>query len=222
MELIINLGIITAVLLSGVRIIQDTQRAVIFRFGRFYAVKGPGIYWLYPFFERQKQVDIRTKTIELRQQTMLTKDNISIKVKAVLWYKIIDPKDAVTKVCDYNMAVYQYSRTAVRNTMSSFLLDELMKNRTDINEILRVNIQIAANPWGVQIELLEIKEVEIPDELQKILAQETKTRRENIEKEVRREAEAKSTKTSHLLKELERLPIAPKSKRALLTSDHWY
>jgi len=222
MELIINLGIITAVILSGVRIIQDNQRAVIYRFGRFYAVKGPGIYWLYPFFERQKHVDIRTKTIELKQQTMLTKDNISIKVKAVLWYKIIDPKNAVTKVFDYNMAVYQYSRTAVRNTMSSFVLNELIKNRANINEILRINIQIAAEPWGVQIELLEIKELEIPEELQKSLALEAKTKTEHTERELRREAESKSSKTNHLLKELERLPSVPKSKRALLTSDHWY
>lgn len=222
MELIINLGIITAVFLSGVRIIQDNQRAVIYRFGRFNTVKGPGIYWLFPFFERQKQVDIRTKTIELRQQTVLTKDSISIKVKTVLWYKIIDPKNAVTKVFDYNMAVYQYARTAVRNTMSSFVLDDLINNRANINEILRVNIQIAADAWGVQIELLEIKEVEIPEELQKALALDSKIRRDNSEREHWRESESKSNKTNHLLKELERLPAGPKSKRLVLTSDHWY
>ena len=110
MELIINLIIVAAVLLSGVRITQDTQRGVLFRFGRFHSVKGPGIYWLIPFFDKQKQIDIRTKTIELRQQVTITKDNINVKVKAVLWYKIVDPQNAVTKVFDYNLAVYQYSR----------------------------------------------------------------------------------------------------------------
>lgn len=222
MELIINFGIISAVLLSGIRIIQDNQRAVFYRFGKFNEVKGPGIYWLFPFFERQKQVDIRTKTIELKQQTMLTKDSVSIKVKAVLWYKIVDPKNAVTKIFDYNMAVYQYSRTTVRNTLSSFILEDLVKNRENVNEIMRANIQLAAEPWGVEIELLEIKEVEIPAELEKAFALDSKTRRENSEKEHRRESDSKLTKTNHILKELERLPMAPKSKRALLTSDHWY
>ena len=145
MELIINLSIVAAVLLSGVRIIQDTQRGVLYRFGRFHSVKGPGVYWIFPFLERQKPIDIRTKTIELRQQTTLTKDNISIKVKAVLWYKIVDPQNAVTKVFDYNVAVYQYSRTTVRNTMSLFTLDELVSKRVKIDEQLRDNIQEAAN-----------------------------------------------------------------------------
>ncbi len=222
MELLINLGIISAVFLSGVRITQENQRAVIYRLGRYYSVKGPGIYWLFPFIEKQKQVDIRTKTIELREQTLLTKDNVNIKVKAILWYKITEPKDAITKITDYNMAVYQYSRTSIRNIMSLYMLDEIIKNKAHINERLRLSIQTAANPWGIQIELLEIKELEIPLEFQKELASEAKTLKEDIEKRLKKETELKPNKTNQILNELDRPSSEGKHKRTTLTSDHWY
>jgi len=222
MGLLINLGIVTAVLLSGVRIIQDNQRVVVYRFGKFRAVKGPGIYWLFPFFERQKHVDIRTKTIELRQQAIFTKDGISIKVKAVLWYKIVEPKNAITKVFDYNMAVYQYSRTAIRNAIGTFMLDEVLMNRAGINESLRLNIQHAAEPWGVLIELLDVKEIEIPEELQKTWTINSISQQTKKDNDMRRELKPKTGRSNYLLKEMERLPATPKVKRELLTSDHWY
>jgi len=222
MELIINLCIVAAVLLSGVRIILDTQRGVLYRFGRFHSVREPGVYWIFPFLEKQKPIDIRTKTIELRQQITLTKDNVSIKVKAVLWYKIVNPQNAVTKVIDYNMAVYQYSRTTLRNTISLFSLDELLSKKVAVNEQLREDIQKVAHVWGVKIELLEIKEVEIPVEVEKAMAVETQYLRENFIKQEKAEAEAKAARSNFLNREFERLPAASKSKRACLTSEHWY
>ena len=109
------IGIIIVVLLSGLRIAQEYQRAIVFRLGRFQSIKGPGLYWLIPLLERQQKVDIRTKTVDLEQQETITKDSVTIKVNAVLWFKITNPEDAIIKVADYNKAVYQFSVTALRN-----------------------------------------------------------------------------------------------------------
>ncbi|MEI8084657.1 MAG: SPFH domain-containing protein [Paludibacter sp.] len=222
MELIINLIIVAAVLLSGVRITQDTQRGVLFRFGRFHSVKGPGIYWLIPFFDKQKQIDIRTKTIELRQQVTITKDNINVKVKAVLWYKIVDPQNAVTKVFDYNLAVYQYSRRTVHNTMSLFNLDELVSNRVAINEQLREDIQNVAQNWGVKVELLEIKEIEILEAVEKAKALESHTHSDFLAKQEKAEVEAEAARSNYLAMELEKMSAANKSKCVSFSSEHWY
>ena len=97
--------IILAVFLSGLRIAQEYQRAIVFRLGRFQSVKGPGLYWIIPLIERQQKVDIRTKTVDLEQQETITKDSVTIKVNAVLWFKIINPENAIIKVADYNKAV---------------------------------------------------------------------------------------------------------------------
>jgi regulator of protease activity HflC (stomatin/prohibitin superfamily) len=94
------IGIVVLILFSGFRIAQEYQRAIVFRLGRFRSVKGPGLYWIIPFIERQQRVDIRTKTVDLEQQETITKDSVTIKVNAVLWFKIIDPKDAIIKVAD--------------------------------------------------------------------------------------------------------------------------
>lgn len=220
MELIVNLLIFSAIFLSGVRVIQDNQRAVLYRFGKFRSIQEPGIYWILPFLERQKHVDVRTKTIELKQQVTHTKDNVPVKVKAVLWYKITDPKTAVTKVHDYNLAVYQYSRTTVRNTISLFSIDDLLTKREMINELLRMNIQCAARQWGVQIELLEIKELEIPDELERTMAREAQAARESKAKQIRMEAEV--IKTNIDVKQFENQLISSKSKRVQMSSEHWY
>src|ERR1700709_326409 len=102
MTALIILAVIVLILLSGFKIAQEYQRGVVFRLGRFQSVKGPGLYWLIPFIERQQRVDIRTKTVDLEQQETITKDSVTIKVNAVLWFKIINPESAIIKVADYN------------------------------------------------------------------------------------------------------------------------
>jgi regulator of protease activity HflC (stomatin/prohibitin superfamily) len=102
-------------LLSGIRIAQEYQRAIVFRLGRFSRISGPGLYWLIPFVEWQQKVDIRTKTVDLEQQETITKDSVTIKVNAVLWYRIVNPESSIIKVGDYNKAVYQFSVSALRN-----------------------------------------------------------------------------------------------------------
>lgn len=117
---------IVILLLSGLRIAQEYQRSVVFRLGRFKEIKGPGLYWIIPIIDSQQRVDMRTRTVDLEQQETITKDSVTIKVNAVLWFKITNPEDAIIKVADYNKAVYQFSVTALRNIIGQHTLDEVL------------------------------------------------------------------------------------------------
>ncbi len=112
-----------AIFLSGLRIAQEYQRAIIFRLGRFQGIKGPGLYWLIPLIETQQKVDIRTQTVDLEQQETITKDSVTIKVNAVLWYMIVNPENSIVKVANYNLAVYQFAVSALRNIIGQHSLD---------------------------------------------------------------------------------------------------
>jgi regulator of protease activity HflC (stomatin/prohibitin superfamily) len=130
---VIGLGILTLLLLSGIRIAQEYERAIVFRLGRYRGIKGPGIYWLIPFFEWQQKIDNRTRTVDLERQETITKDSVTIKVNAVLWFRVVEPSSAILKVANYREAVYQFSVTALRNIIGQHLLDEVLKEREVIN-----------------------------------------------------------------------------------------
>lgn len=121
------------VIASGIRIAQEYQRAVVFRLGRFTGIKGPGIYYLIPLIDRQQKVDTRTATVNLEQQETITKDSVTIKVNAVLWFRIVEASKAILEVVNYQQAVYQFSVTALRNIIGQHSLDEVLKSREQIN-----------------------------------------------------------------------------------------
>jgi len=129
--------LVLIIILLGLRIAQEYERAIVFRLGRFQAVKGPGLYWIIPFIERQQKVDIRTKTVDLEQQETITKDSVTIKVNAVLWFRIVNPQSSIIKVADYNKAVYQFSVSALRNIIGQHSLDEVLREREQINANLQ-------------------------------------------------------------------------------------
>jgi len=118
--------------ISGLRVAQEYQRAIVFRLGRFQDIKGPGLYWLIPILDSQQKIDIRTQTVNLEQQETITKDSVTIKVNAVLWFKIVNPKDSIIQVANYNNAVYQFSVTALRNIIGQHSLDEVLRDRERI------------------------------------------------------------------------------------------
>ena len=146
------IGIIIVILLSGLRIAQEYERSVIFRLWRFQSIKGPGLYWIIPLIEMQQRVDIRTKTVDLEQQETITKDSVTIKVNAVLWFKIVNPEGAIIRVADYNKAVYQFSVTALRNIIGQHTLDEVLREREQINTTLQKIVDSTTEPWGIKIE----------------------------------------------------------------------
>ena len=149
---ILVLAIIVVILLSKLRIAKEYQRAVVFRLRRFQSIKGPGLYWIIPFIDRR--VDIRTKTVDLEQQETITKDSVTIKVNAVLWFKITNPEDAIIKVADYNKAVYQFSVTALRNIIGQHSLDEVLREREQINGTLQKIVDTPTEPWGLKLKWL--------------------------------------------------------------------
>lgn len=212
-------GLIIVLILSGIRIAQEYQRAIVFRLGRFQSVKGPGIYWL-PLIERQQKVDIRTRTVTLEQQETITKDSVTIKVNAVLWYQVIDPKNAIIKVADYNKAVYQFAVSALRNIIGQHSLDEVLKEREQINDKLQQIVDRTTEPWGVKIEMVEMKDVEIPEGMQRAMAREAEAIREKRARIVKAEAELDaSIKLTAGAKEMEGSPIALELRRMQMLSE---
>lgn len=208
------------ILLSGIKIAQEYQRGIVFRLGRFQSIKGPGIYWLIPFIEKQQKVDIRTKTVDLEQQETITKDSVTIKVNAVLWYRIISPEEAIIKIGDYNRAVYQFSVTSLRNIIGQNTLDQVLQNRESINEKLQNNVDSVTEPWGVKIEMVEMKDVEIPEAMQRAMAREAEAIREKRARIVKAEAELEaSIKLTQGAKEMEGSPIALELRRMQMLSE---
>ncbi len=220
MTLYTIIGIIVLILLSGFKIAQEYQRSIVFRLGRFQSVRGPGLYWLIPFFERQQKVDIRTKTVDLEQQETITKDSVTIKVNAVLWFKIINPENAIIKVADYNKAVYQFSVTALRNIIGQHSLDEVLREREQINATLQKIVDTTTEPWGIKIEMVEMKDVEIPEAMQRAMAREAEAIREKRARIVKAEAELEaSIKLTQGAKEMEGSPIALELRRMQMLSE---
>jgi regulator of protease activity HflC (stomatin/prohibitin superfamily) len=212
--------VILLIFFSGFRIAQEYQRAIVFRLGRFKSIKGPGLYWLIPLIETQQRVDIRTKTVDLEQQETITKDSVTIKVNAVLWFKIINPKDAIINVADYNKAVYQFSVTALRNIIGQHSLDEVLREREQINATLQKIVDSATEPWGIKIEMVEMKDVEIPEAMQRAMAREAEAIREKRARIVKAEAELEaSIKLTQGAKEMEKSPIALELRRMQMLSE---
>ncbi|MEN9994517.1 MAG: hypothetical protein RL762_1174 [Bacteroidota bacterium] len=211
---------LAAIFLSGLRIAQEYQRAIVFRLGRFQAVKGPGLYWLIPLIETQQKVDIRTQTVDLEQQETITKDSVTIKVNAVLWYMIVNPENSIVKVANYNLAVYQFAVSALRNIIGQHSLDEVLREREKINGTLQKIVDQTTEPWGVKIQMVEMKDVEIPEGMQRAMAREAEAIREKRARIVKAEAELESSiKLTQGAKEMENSPIALELRRMQMLSE---
>lgn len=192
----------------------------MFRLGRFQSIKGPGLYWIVPLIDTQQRVDIRTRTVDLEQQETITKDSVTIKVNAVLWFKITSPEDAIIKVADYSKAVYQFSVTALRNIIGQHTLDEVLREREQINSTLQQMVDTATDPWGIKIEMVEMKDVEIPEAMQRAMAREAEAMREKRARIVKAEAELEaSIKLTQGAKEMEGSPIALELRRMQMLSE---
>lgn len=209
-----------AFLLSGIRIAQEYQRAIVFRLGRFTGIRGPGIYWIIPVIERQRTVDIRTRTVDLEQQETITKDSVTIKVNAVLWFSVVDPGKAILKVANYDLAVYQFAVTSLRNIIGQHLLDEVLRDREGINSTLQKMVDSATEPWGIRIEMVEMKDVEIPEGMQRAMAREAEAIREKRARIIKAEAELEaSVKLTQGAEQMAKTPIALELRRLQMLSE---
>ncbi|HEY5467622.1 MAG TPA: slipin family protein [Coriobacteriia bacterium] len=180
--------------ISGLRVANEYERAVVFRLGRLMGTRGPGLYWLIPFgIETQRKVDLRTMTVDMESQESITKDSVTVKVNAVVWLKIIDPVKSVVSVANYYAASYQVALTSLRNIIGQHVLDEVLKERDKINESLQLVVDQATEPWGVKVEMVEMKDVEIPISMQRAMAQEAQAMREKRARIIKAEAELESS-----------------------------
>ncbi|RSK29590.1 slipin family protein [Hymenobacter metallilatus] len=218
--LFVLLGIGLILLFMGLCIAQEYERAIVFRLGRYAGRRGPGLYWIIPFIERRTTVDIRTKTVDLEQQETITKDSVTIKVNAVLWFRVVNPEDAIIKVANFNQAVYQLSVTALRNIIGQHQLDEVLKERQQINATLQQLVDAATETWGVKIEMVEIKDVEIPESMQRAMAREAEAIREKRARIIKAEAELEaSLKLTQGAKQMESSPMALELRRMQMLSE---
>ena len=181
--------IVVGIGLSGIRIAQEYQRAVVFRLGRYKSIRGPGLYYNVPLIEWQRLIDMRTVTVGVEPQETITKDSVTVKVNAVLWYRTTEPAKAVLEVADYRAAVYQLALTSLRNIIGQHDLDEVLKERDKINDKLRTILDKDTDPWGVLIEMVEMKDVEIPQAMQRAMAREAEAIREKRARIIKADAE---------------------------------
>lgn len=208
------------ILVSGIRIAQEYQRGVVFRLGRYRATRGPGLYWNIPLLEWQRRIDIRTVTVDVERQETVTKDSVTIKVNAVLWFRINEPAKAVIAVADYRAAVYQITLTSLRNIIGQHALDEVLKERDKINETLGKIVDVATAPWGIKVEMVEMKDVEIPEAMQRAMAREAEAIREKRARIIKAEAEFEaSEKLSQAARAMMKNPLALELRRMQMISE---
>ncbi len=217
------LGAIAALLFfgaSGLKLDREYQRGVIFRLGRIKSVKGPGMYWIMPIMDQKAQLDIRTKTVSIEPQETVTADSVTIKVNAVLYYRILDPSKAINKVENYELAVYQAALTTLRNVVGQNILDDVLQNRDKINIKVQEIVDEITEPWGVVVERVEMKDVEIPLAMQRAMAKEAEAIREKRARIIKAAAEQEaSVQLAAAAQNIDENPIALELRRLQMLTE---
>jgi regulator of protease activity HflC (stomatin/prohibitin superfamily) len=181
--------LIAAALIRSIRIANQYERAVVFRLGKFNRTAGPGLYIVWLFIEWQTKLDLRTVTAAVEQQEGITRDIVPIKVDAVVWYRIVDPEHAIMQVRGVANAVEQVSLTALRTVLGQHTLDDILKAQDTISDLMKKSIDTITEPWGVMVERVQMKNVEIPPTMQRAMAQEAEALREKRARLIKAEAE---------------------------------
>ncbi|NOZ05742.1 MAG: slipin family protein [Chloroflexi bacterium] len=174
---------------SAIKIVQEYERGVIFRLGRLVGAKGPGVFFMIPMVDRMIKVDLRVITLDVPSQEAITKDNVTVKVNAVAYYRILVPEDAIVQVEDYRRATFQIAQTTLRSVLGQSDLDELLSHREKINRKLQQIIDEQTEPWGIKVSLVEVKDVELPSSMQRAMARQAEAEREKRAKIIHAEGE---------------------------------
>ena len=189
-EIPIFLGVAVLVILSSaIKVLSEWERGVVLRFGRFVDVRGPGLIFLVPFIEKIIKADIRTVTMDIKPQDVISKDNISLQVDAVVYFRVISPADAITKVEDYYFATSKLAQTTMRSIVGQFTMDEILEHRDRINMRLQEILDKATDPWGIKISSVELKQIDLPSEMKRAMAREAEAERERRAKIISAEGE---------------------------------
>lgn len=177
---------------SAVKIVNEWERGVILRLGRLVGARGPGLFFIIPMVDRMIKVDQRVVTLDIPSQEAITKDNVTVRVNAVAYFRVVDPSDAVTQIEDYRRATWQIAQTSLRSVVGQVELDELLTQREKINERLQHIIDEATEPWGIKVSIVEIKDVELPDTMKRAMARQAEAERERRAKIIHARGEAQA------------------------------
>lgn len=190
---LLNIGLLLlavfAVASSAIKVVQEYERGVIFRLGRLVGAKGPGLFFIIPIIDRMVKVDLRVVTLDVPAQEVITKDNVTIKVNAVAYFRVMDPAQAIVAVEDYRRATFQISQTSLRSVLGQSELDELLTHRDTINQKLQRIIDEQTEPWGVKVSIVEVKDVELPENMKRAMAIQAQAERERRAKIINAEGE---------------------------------
>src|SRR6184192_2977277 len=192
--LVVVLFLLVMFLVSAIRVAREYERGVVFRLGRLLdPPKGPGLFLLIPIVDRMVKVDLRTITLNIPPQEVITKDNVPARVNAVAYFRIVDPKAAIVNIENFMVATSQIAQTTLRSVLGQHLLDELLSERDKINSILQEIIDEATAPWGIKVSIVEVKDVEIPSGMQRAMARQAEAERERRAKVIAAEGECQAS-----------------------------
>ncbi|MCZ0932928.1 MAG: slipin family protein [Oligoflexia bacterium] len=189
MSFLYLLGFIVVVIFSAIKILPEWERGVVLRFGRSVGVRGPGLIILVPGVERLLRVDTRTVTMDIKPQDVITFDNVSMKVNAVIYFRVVEPEKAVTQVEDFFFATSQLAQTTLRSVLGQYQMDDLLSNREKINHTLQEILDKATEPWGIKVSVVEVKHIDLPKEMQRAMAKQAEAERERRAKVINAEGE---------------------------------
>ena len=183
------LGFLVFLIFSIVKILPEWERGVILRFGRSVGARGPGLILLIPGVERIIRVDTRTVTMDIKPQDVITLDNVSMKVNAVIYFRVVDSEKAITQVEDFFFATSQLAQTTLRSVLGQYEMDDLLSNREKINHTLQEILDKATEPWGIKVSVVEVKHIDLPHEMQRAMARQAEAERERRAKVINAEGE---------------------------------
>lgn len=208
MDILIIIGVVILFLIiTGIRQINEYERGIKFRFGKFNKIMKPGWNIILPIIDSYKKVDVRTKAVDVPEQEAITRDNVSIKINAVLYYKIFDASKAVLAVENFNYAVSQLAQTTMRNAVGSVSLDELLSERDKISTEICKIVDEATDPWGIKVENVELKDISLPEEMKRVIARVAEAEREKLAVITKAHGEVEASE--NLKKAAENLSLAP-------------
>jgi regulator of protease activity HflC (stomatin/prohibitin superfamily) len=193
--LLIALLVAVIILSQSIKIVREYERVVIFRLGRFSGVKGPGIFFIIPIIDRAMKLDLRVFTIDVAKQVVITRDNVSVEVDAVIYYRIVDPARAIIQVNNYNLATSLLAQTTLRDVLGQIELDDLLAKREELNKRLQEILDRHTDPWGIKVTAVTLRDVALPENLRRAIAKQAESEREKRSRIILADGELQASKT---------------------------
>ena len=195
LSVLIALVIVIIILSQAIKIVREYERVVIFRLGRISGAKGPGIFFIIPIVDRTVRMDLRVFTLDVKKQVVITRDNVSVEVDAVIYYRVVDPINAVIQVSDYNLATSLLAQTTLRDVLGQIELDDLLSKREDLNKRLQEILDRYTDPWGIKVTAVTLRDVALPENLRRAIAKQAESEREKRSRIILADGEFQASKT---------------------------